>query len=132
MKRMALALATMGALVIGVAAPAWAAPNAGQFCKNAEAGLTTTANNGRQVTCVLESGRYHWAYSSTTPTTSSGVVSANPTVAAVTTPRTGLASTGLNHTRQAMELAVMFLGLGVALVLEVRARDGLERLRRER
>lgn len=132
MRRMALAVGILGAVVLGLAAPAWAAPNAGQFCKNAEAGLTTTANNGRRVTCTLESGRYHWAYSdNTTATTTGGTVAANPTVAAASTTRTALASTGLNHTRQVLELAVMLLGLGVALVLEVHARNGLDRLRQQ-
>lgn len=135
MRRLALAVLTLGTLV-ALATPAWGAPNAGQFCKNAESGLTTTANNGRQVTCTLESGRYHWAYTTGTPTpttaATSGTVTANPTVAAAATSRSGLASTGLNHIQQLVELALVLIGLGTALVLEGRARDGLDRLRRQR
>ena len=32
----------------------------GEFCPNADAGLTTVDAAGNILTCVLESGRYHW------------------------------------------------------------------------
>jgi len=33
---------------------------AGEFCPDADAGLSTVDAEGRTITCVLESGRYHW------------------------------------------------------------------------
>ncbi|WP_194897724.1 hypothetical protein [Catenulispora pinisilvae] len=33
---------------------------AGEYCPDADAGLTTTDANGNTLTCVLESGAYHW------------------------------------------------------------------------
>jgi hypothetical protein len=45
-------------------------------------------------------------------------------------PSSKLAGTGVRHALQFVELAVLLLGLGSALVLEVRARDSLDRLRR--
>jgi hypothetical protein len=32
----------------------------GQFCPTADAGMTGVAGDGETITCVLESGRYHW------------------------------------------------------------------------
>lgn len=32
----------------------------GQFCPTADAGMSGVAGNGETITCVLESGRYHW------------------------------------------------------------------------
>lgn len=66
----------------------------------------------------------------TTAAPSAGTVTANPTVAAATT-TSGLAGTGLRHTDKFIEAALVLLGLGTALMLEVRARDGLDRLRRQ-
>ncbi|MFI0724208.1 hypothetical protein [Streptomyces sp. NPDC021224] len=35
---------------------------AGQFCRNADLGATTTDANGRDITCETVSGRPHWHY----------------------------------------------------------------------
>jgi hypothetical protein len=35
---------------------------AGQFCRNADLGSTTTDANGRSITCRMVSGRAHWQY----------------------------------------------------------------------
>ncbi|WP_052441189.1 hypothetical protein [Streptacidiphilus anmyonensis] len=35
---------------------------AGEFCPDADAGVTTVDAHGRRITCLLESGRYHWHY----------------------------------------------------------------------
>ncbi|WP_143172480.1 hypothetical protein [Actinacidiphila paucisporea] len=35
---------------------------AGQFCRKADLGATTTDAKGRSITCVMESGRPHWHY----------------------------------------------------------------------
>ena len=32
----------------------------GEFCPEADAGMTGLAGDGERITCVLESGRYHW------------------------------------------------------------------------
>jgi hypothetical protein len=32
----------------------------GEFCPEADAGMTGVAGDGERITCVLESGRYHW------------------------------------------------------------------------
>ena len=32
----------------------------GEFCPEADAGMTGIARDGERITCVLESGRYHW------------------------------------------------------------------------
>jgi hypothetical protein len=32
----------------------------GEFCPEADAGMTGIAGDGERITCVLESGRYHW------------------------------------------------------------------------
>ena len=32
----------------------------GEFCPEADAGMTGTAGDGERITCILESGRYHW------------------------------------------------------------------------
>jgi hypothetical protein len=32
----------------------------GEFCPDADAGMTGIAGDGKTITCVLESGRYHW------------------------------------------------------------------------
>jgi hypothetical protein len=32
----------------------------GEFCPDADAGMTGVAGDGKTITCVLESGRYHW------------------------------------------------------------------------
>jgi hypothetical protein len=63
----------------------------------------------------------------TTAAPTVGTVIANPAVAATATPP-AVATTGLNHTRQLVELALFLIGLGTALILEVRARDRLDRL----
>ena len=63
----------------------------------------------------------------TTAAPTVGTVVANPAVAATATPP-AVATTGLNHTQQLVELALLLIGLGTALLLEVRARDHLDRL----
>ncbi|AEW99704.1 hypothetical protein SCATT_p15110 (plasmid) [Streptantibioticus cattleyicolor NRRL 8057 = DSM 46488] len=35
---------------------------AGQFCRKADLGRTTTDAEGRAITCGMESGRPHWHY----------------------------------------------------------------------
>jgi hypothetical protein len=35
---------------------------AGQFCRNADLGKSTTDASGRSITCVVESGGKHWHY----------------------------------------------------------------------
>ncbi|WP_078861820.1 hypothetical protein [Streptomyces sp. NRRL F-5123] len=35
---------------------------AGQFCRNADLGATTTDANGRDITCETVSGKPHWRY----------------------------------------------------------------------
>jgi hypothetical protein len=70
------------------------------------------------------------APTATTSQPATGTVTPTPAVAAIATPRTNLAGTGLRHAPQFIELALVFLGLGAALVFEVRARDALERFRR--
>ncbi|NJP46118.1 hypothetical protein [Actinacidiphila epipremni] len=35
---------------------------AGQFCRNADLGKTTTDANGRSITCRMKSGKPHWGY----------------------------------------------------------------------
>ncbi|WKU42607.1 hypothetical protein Q3V23_00135 [Streptomyces sp. VNUA116] len=35
---------------------------AGQFCPAADAGMSTQDAHGNTITCVMESGRYHWHY----------------------------------------------------------------------
>lgn len=146
MRRIALVGATLAALVV-LAAPAWAAtPTAGHICKNSEAGLTATAGNGRTVICQYDAGinRNRWTYttaaapavaataSGTTPQAAvpvfatSGdlqgtrIVSFNAgTVATTSTVRAAstLPRTGLDHVRQLVELALVFIGLGTALVI---------------
>jgi hypothetical protein len=32
----------------------------GEFCPEADAGMTGVAGDGKTITCVMESGRYHW------------------------------------------------------------------------
>ncbi|WP_306323627.1 MULTISPECIES: hypothetical protein [unclassified Streptomyces] len=36
--------------------------NAGQFCRNADAGRTTHAGNGRIIKCTYSSGANRWVY----------------------------------------------------------------------
>lgn len=150
MRRIALAATTFLALgvVLGLSlAPAWAA-TAGQFCKNAEAGVHTTAGNGREVACLYDASvnRYRWTYVTstpgpttpttiilTTPTTvfdsgdlqgsrivsfsaGSSAVAASRTTTTVRAART-LPTTGLRETRELVELALVLIGLGTALVI---------------
>lgn len=144
MRRMALAVATLAALIVLSAAPAGAA-TAGQLCKNSEAGQHAIAGNGREVACLYDSSinRYRWTYVTsvpgpttttvvvTTPTTvfdsgdlqGSRIVSfsaGTPTVAAargtVRSART-LPTTGFRETSQLVELALVLIGLGTALVI---------------
>lgn len=67
------------------------------------------------------------AATATTAAPTVGTVIANPAVAATATPP-AVATTGLNHTKQLVELALLLIGLGTALVLETQARDRLDRL----
>ncbi|MFL6114719.1 MAG: hypothetical protein ACJ786_25695 [Catenulispora sp.] len=51
--------------LVPTAPPILKAPNGdfyrrGEYCPNADAGLTTLDANGSTLTCVFESGRYHW------------------------------------------------------------------------
>lgn len=147
MRRIALAVTTFVALVVSLslsASPAWAA-TAGQFCKNSEAGTHAIAGNGREVACLYDASanRYRWTYVTstpgpttttivaTTPTTvfdsgdlqGSRIVSfsaGSPTVAASTgTVRAAgtLPTTGLRETHELVELALVLIGLGTALVI---------------
>jgi hypothetical protein len=127
------------AAVMALSAPAWAVL-AGEFCSDsaAAAGLTLVADNGVTVKCQGDSaGHRRWtavAAAVISPTTQPGVtttaVTSNPTASATTS--SGLAGTGLRHTAQFVELALVFLGLGLGIALEVQARDGLDRLRRRK
>ncbi|MFG1805064.1 hypothetical protein [Streptomyces sp. NPDC049040] len=36
--------------------------HAGQFCRNADLGASTTDADGRAITCAMKSGRPHWQY----------------------------------------------------------------------
>ena len=97
------------------------------FCP---AATPTTVNTAGQTSGDVQGSRIV----SSSP--SGPAVTATPTVAASTRARavsatSGLATTGLNHTTQFIELAIVLLGLGTALVLEIRARDGLDTLRRQ-
>jgi len=59
------------------------------------------------------------AQSSPTTAQAAGTAAANPAVAAAATPP-AVAKTGLNHTQQLVDLALLCLGLGCALVLASR------------
>jgi len=148
MRRVALAAVVFGAFVIGLAKPAWADLNCSDFPSQAAAqahlradpsdpdrldadhdGIACESNPApKDLTPVVRSA----PVAATTPTTAGTVRAVVPTPAAVATaPRAGLASTGLNHAPQFIEAAILLLALGTALTLEVRARDGLDRLRQE-
>ncbi|MHA6758941.1 hypothetical protein [Streptacidiphilus sp. PAMC 29251] len=34
--------------------------SAGEYCPTKDAGLSTVDGSGNTITCVFESGRYHW------------------------------------------------------------------------
>ena len=116
----------------------------GEFCNPAQVAVTP---NGDSLSCsnLDAAGHYHWLLASG-ELSGTHIVSSNATtattlraanVAAVRTNRSAvrssatLAKTGLHNTDKLIEIAVLLLALGVALVSEVRARNGLDRLRRE-
>ena len=134
MRRLLLAVGTLGALgafVVLAATPA-SAVKAGDPCSgaDAQAGNVTTADNGTPVKCVATAnGLPQWTAVVASATTAPTLSTTTTVAATVAAAPTGVATTGLNHTRQFVELAIVLLGLGTAIVLEVRAREGLDRLR---
>lgn len=109
---------------------------------SAPAGSTALCNDGtwsqsqsRSGTCSSHSGVNFFladvapAEQTTAATAPAGTVSANPAVAASAT-APAVAATGLSHTPQFVEMALILICLGTALVLEARAREGLDRLKR--
>jgi len=129
MRRLLFAAGTLGALILLTAHPA-SAVQAGEFCSGADsqAGTVVTADNGARVKCVKDTvGQSRWTAIDVITTTTAPSVT-TPVAVAAASPAS-MAKTGLNHTRQFVEIAIVLLGLGTALVLEVRAREGLERLR---
>ncbi|MBV8693243.1 MAG: hypothetical protein JOY57_16415 [Actinobacteria bacterium] len=138
MRRLLFAVGTLGALLVLAAHPAGAV-QAGQSCSNADAqaGTVITADNGSTVKCVASSaGVNQWtAIVAATNTTVPRAATTTTTVAAASavtaTPPT-MATTGLNHTRQFVLSAIVLLCLGTAIVLEIRARQGLDRLHVQR
>lgn len=131
MRRLLFAIGTLGALIV-LAAHSASAVQAGQSCSNADAlaGTVVTADNGATVKCVASSaGVNQWTAIGAITTTSTVPSATATTVAGTAAAPTTMAKTGLSHTRQFVEMAVLLLGLGTAIVLEVRARDGLDRLR---
>lgn len=134
MRRLLFAVGTLGAALVLAAAPAWAV-KAGDNCSGADAnaGTVMTADNGTPVKCVATaSGLPQWtATAGATATTAPAVTTTTVAATAAAAP-TGMATTGLNHTRQFVEMAIVLLGLGTAIVLEIRARNGLDRLHLQR
>lgn len=136
MRRLLFAVGTLGAVLVLAAAPAWAV-KAGDTCSaaDAQAGTVITGDNGTTLKCVATpTGLPQWTTivgATTNATTAPGVTTTTVAATAAAAP-TGMATTGLNHTRQFVELAIVLLGLGAAIVLEIRARNGLDRLHLQR
>ena len=131
MRRLLFAVGLLGALLVVFASTPAGAVNAGDPCSagDAAAGTVTTTSTGATVKCVAGSnGQAHWT------TVVAGVnpptTVAAATAAAATPP--AVATTGLNHMREFVELSIILLALGAAIVLELRARAGLDRLHLQR
>jgi hypothetical protein len=139
MRRLLFAVGTLGAIVVLAAAPAWAV-KAGDNCSaaDAQAGTVTTSDSGTTLKCVATAtGLPQWTTvvggtTNATTATTAPALTTTTVGATATSATTGMATTGLNHTRQFVEMAIVFLGLGTAIVLEVRARNGLDRLHLQR
>jgi hypothetical protein len=143
MLRVGVAFGLTGALVL-LSPSSASAVRAGAFCATAAVGTYTTGDSGESLLCAADNARQNrWttvAAPAATTTTAKppSVVAAAAAIETVTmspavapgSTTTSLATTGLHHTRQFVQLALVCLGIGTALVLETRARDGLDRLRR--